>query len=230
MPQVTAKPLWRALATAAGVVTVAALGLGFWRLLEGAQAEAANWVMAAGGMGLVVFSTVQLHRDAQREKDRVAAARAKLKPAAWLARRMCEDGVIESDDSSRVDWMGRWFPLYTYSKGEERAPQGPLSVLQELMRETVTLAAEAGERDMIAADTAFDAFIAAANILNDLKTRNAEGEREKEYYEKYEDALISSCQKAVQHLATAARALQALAPRGPEEPVVPVSPKLRDER
>jgi hypothetical protein len=36
------------------------------------------------------------------------------------------------------------------------------------MRETVTLAAEAGDREVKAADTAFNAFIVAANILNQL--------------------------------------------------------------
>jgi len=230
MPPVKAVPFWRALATAAGAVTVAALGLGFWRLLEGAQAEAANWVMAAGGMGLVVFSTVQLHRDAQREKDRLSAARAKLKPAAWLARRMCEDALIQSDGESMGDWLLRWHTSDLLYIGKSKAPEHPLSVLQQLMRETVTLAAEAGEPDVTAADTAFDAFIAAANIINDLKARNAEQGREKDYYKELYDAAMSASRKAVQHLATAARALQALAPRGPEEPLVPVNPKFRDER
>jgi len=89
-------PWWLLLAAIAGVITVVALGLGVWQFLCHKQLEAANWAMAAGGMGIFIFSTVQLHRDAKREAGRLAGARAKLKPVAWLARRMCEQAVIES--------------------------------------------------------------------------------------------------------------------------------------
>src|SRR5258708_7852565 len=126
-------PWWLVLASMAGAVTFAALVLALRELLCGKQVGAASWVMAAGGMGIFIFSTVQLHRDGSRERDRLAGARAKLKPAAWLARRMCEQAVIESDGKSVHLWMARW----------ETRLSSPLNDLEARMRETVTLSAEA---------------------------------------------------------------------------------------
>ena len=93
------------------------------------------------------------------------------------------------------------------------------------MRETVTLAAEAGDSEVRAADKAFDAFIAAANILNELSLMNAAGAETPAY-----QATIPQGREAAKHLATAARELEALAPRGVEEPVVPGNPRFADER
>jgi hypothetical protein len=203
------------LAIAAGVITIAALARGAWQLVCGSEMEAANWVMAAGGMGIFIFSTVQLHRDAQREAERLAGARAKLKPVAWLARRMCEQAVIESNEKRMKEWLVRW-----YSVG---APY-PIDLLETRMRDTVTFAAEAAGDDVRAADTAFEAFIAAANILNALNAANVAGAEEIVY-----QAAVPRARLAATHLANAARALVALAPRATEEPAVPVTSKFRDE-
>ena len=214
------KTWWLVPAAVAGALTLVALGIGGWELYCGKNIEAANWVMAAGGLGLIVFSSVQLHREARREADRLAAARAKLKPAAWLARRSCEKGVIDSDgrgSSSGImqQWMMRWYG---------GAPT-PLDILEARMRETVTLAAEAGEGEVEAADTAFNAFIVAANILNDL---NATVGTTSDITTV--QAAIPKARRAAQFLAAAALALEPLAPRGPEEPAVPANPKFSDER
>lgn len=217
---------WRLFpAGAAGALTFVALGIGGWELLGGKNIEAANWVMAAGGLGLIVFSSVQLHREARREADRVAAARAKLKPAAWLARRMCEKAVIESGSGKPMNqWLAQWYvsPKVQLSGANVTAK---IDILQELMRETVTLAAEAGGEAVLAADTAFDAFITAANILNDLNA-TVGGTAETSVYQ----AAIPSARKAATHLASAAHALEVLARRGAEEPAMPVNPKFSDEK
>jgi hypothetical protein len=215
---------WLVLAMAAGGLTIIALGIGAWELYCGKNIEAANWVMAAGGLGIIVFSTVQLHRDQQREQDRLAAARAKLKPAAWLARRMCEQAVIESASKPMNQWLSRWFvgvrmPL----EGDIGA--NPIDVLQGLMRETVTLAAEASGADVRAADAAFDAFIAAANIINESYPTLYGGVDTTVY-----QAAMPTVRKAADHLAVAAHALEALAPRGTDEPGLPVNPRFIDQR
>ncbi len=229
MPRNT-KTLWLIPAVVAGGFTFAALGIGVWELYCGKNIEAANWVMAAGGLGLIVFSSVQLHREARREADRLAAARAKLKPAAWLARRMCEQGVIKSDGrgssgGTMKGWLANWYTSPKARLMEVGGSPARLDVLEELMRETVTLAAEAGETDVNAADRAFNAFIVAANILNELNA-TVGGAVDSLVY----DAAIPSARRAAQHLAAAALALVPLAPRGAEEPAVPADPKFSDER
>src|SRR5437870_1885625 len=159
------------IAVVAFVLTVGALGVGVWRLLCEQQMEAANWVMAAGGLGLIVFSAVQLHREAQREEARLTAARAKLKPAAWLARRMCDQSVIESNEQSMKLWLARWYSSQKARLMETGGIPTRIDILEALMRETVTLAAEAAAQDIDDADAAFSSFIVAANLLNDLNAR-----------------------------------------------------------
>jgi hypothetical protein len=235
------RTLWLIPAVAAGALTLVTLGIGGWELYCGKNIEAASWVMAAGGLGLIVFASVQLHRESQREDrrqaseaqheaERLAAARAKLKPAAWLARRMCEQGVIESDGrgssgGSMKRWLANWYTSPKARLMEVGGSPARIDVLQELMRETVTLAAEAGEGEVSAADRAFNAFIVAANVLNELNA-TVGGAVETPVY----DAAIPSARRAAQYLAAAALALEALAPRGTEEPAVPANPKFSDER
>jgi len=93
------------------------------------------------------------------------------------------------------------------------------------MRETVTLAAEAGGDDVRAADAAFDTFIAAANIINDLS---------KTLLGAQEDRALREAnprgREAANALAAAARALIPLAPRGTREPAMPVNPKFTYEQ
>jgi hypothetical protein len=204
-------------AVAAAALTVAALVVGVWQFVSGKTLDAANWVMAAGGLGIIVFSAVQLHREARREEDRLAAARAKLKPAAWLARRMCDQAVIESDSKPMNQWLMRWYiSPRTYA---ERGGIHPIDLLEERMRETVTLAAEVGSGDVCAADAAFSAFITAANIINDLNAKGITGALDS-------NVAIPAGRKAASHLFAAADALKALAPRGTDEPVVPANPKF----
>jgi hypothetical protein len=237
----TQKTLWLVPAVAVGALTLVTLGIGGWELYCGKNIEAASWVMAAGGLGLIVFASVQLHRESQREDrrqaseaqhqaERLAAARAKLKPAAWLARRMCEQGVIESDGKgssggSMQRWLARWYTSPKARMMEVGGSPARIDVLQELMRETVTLAAEASETEVSAADQAFNAFIVAANIMNELNA-TVTGAVEQTAIQ---DAMLRARQ-AAQHLATAAHALERLAPRGTEEPAVPANPKFSDER
>lgn len=216
--------VWFIPAVAAGVLTFVALAIGTWQLICGHNMEAANWVMAAGGLGLIVFSAVQLHREARREAAALSAARAKLKPAAWLARRMCEQGVIESNGKVINQWLWRWYTPQKQRMMEGGGPPNVLDVLEELMRETVTLAAEAGGQDMRAADAAFSAFIVAANILNELSAVLS-GVLDNSVYQ----AAIPKARTAASYLASAARELSALAPRGDEEPAVPAAPKFLGE-
>jgi|SRR5437016_3896542 len=230
------RTLWLVPGIAAGALTLVTLGIGGWELYCSKNIEAASWVMAAGGLGLIVFASVQLHRESQREDqrqaaeaqheaERLAAARAKLKPAAWLARRMCEQAVIESDEKPMNQWLARWYTSPRARMTEGGGPPDPISVLQELMRETVTLAAEAGEQEVQAADAAFADFIVAANILNDLNA-TISGAPEQVAYR----AAMPRARQAAEHLTTAARALERLAPRGTEEPTVPERAKFRDEQ
>jgi hypothetical protein len=208
--------LWLVPAVAAGALTFVALGIGGWELYCGKNIEAASWVMAAGGLGLIVFSSVQLHREARREADRLAAARAKLKPAAWLARRTCERGVIQSDGGTMQLWVTRWY---------SGTPPTWLEMLEARMRETVALAAEVGEDEVDAADKAFDACVKAANILSDLNTTLGTAQETTVV-----QAAMPKARQAAQHLAAAASALGRLVPRGTGEPAVPANPKFSDER
>ena len=112
-------------------------------------------------------------------------------------------------------WLAGWYV----------SPSIPLDVLEARMRETVTLASEAGEGEVQAADEAFNAFIVAANLLNDLNA-TVGGAVETAVH----DAAIPRARRAARHLAAAARALESVAPRGTEEPTVPADPKFSDER
>ncbi len=206
---------WLFFASMAGGITAITLGLGVWQFLCHEQMIAANWVMAAGGMGIFIFSTVQLHRDAKREAGRLAGARARLKPVAWLARRMCEKAVIESNEKRMREWLRPWY---------EGGHPYLIDVLETRLRETVTFAAEAAGDDVSAADTAFAAFIAAANILNALNAAQVAFAEEVVYQN-----AIPRARQAATYLAQAARALEPLARRAPEEPIVPVNAKFRDE-
>jgi hypothetical protein len=89
------------------------------------------------------------------------------------------------------------------------------------MRETVTLAAEVGGLDVGAADRAFDAFIRAADVINDMS---------KTLLGSQEDRILRvnnpRGREAANHLAVAARELGALAPRAPTEPDLPAQPKF----
>ncbi len=93
------------------------------------------------------------------------------------------------------------------------------------MRETVTLAAEADTVDVRASDEAFDAFIAAANIINELAPAAQTGMESSVY-----QSAITNARKAATHLGSAAHALAQLAPRSSEEPPVPRNPKFLDEK
>ena len=235
----TARPrVWLIPAFVVGPLTVASFGIGLWQLLSGKQIEAASWVMAAGGLGLIVFSSVQLYREAHREDERLAAARAKLKPAARLARRMCDQAVIESNGKFLNEWLARWYlsakARYEYVKagwtGDRLGPMDtevpsdrpdPIDRLEELLRETVTLAAETGGLEVEAADAALDAFILAANIINAITPKLT---RSLSTW-----PVPPQGRQAVQHLEAAARALLPLAPRGDEEPALPSNPKFEGE-
>ena len=80
-------------------------------------------------------------------------------------------------------------------------------------------------KEVQAADAAFADFIVAANILNDLNA-TISGAPEQVAYR----AAMPRARQAAEHLATAARALERLAPRGTEEPAVPERAKFRDEQ
>ncbi len=230
---------WIVPAVVAAALTFITLAIGIWELVRSRDIEAASWVMAAGGLGLVAFSSVQLHRESQRENrrqaaearhktERLAAARAKLKPAAWLARRMCRQAVSDSNGTALNRWLARWYTPPRLRGGyldEGGAAPDPINVLEERMRETVTLAAEAGGDDVRAADAAFEAFIAAANIINDM-AKTLLGPFDTSLLQ----AAIPRARKAVNYLATASRELESLAPPGEEEPCVSPDPKFPGER
>ncbi len=205
-------------AVVCAALTILALGIGVWEFISGKNIEAANWVMAAGGLGIVVFSAVQLYREAVHSEERLLAARAKLRPAARLARRSCEQALIEADRKPWNQWAARWFvPIRVKLSGS--GGLNPIDILEDRFRETVTLAAEAGAGDVRASEQGLDAFILAADIINDLEDYVAGG-MDAEVYQ----ALKSQAHEALEHLATAAKALEALAPKGPDEPEVPSSP------
>lgn len=215
--------LWLAPAVVAGAATFIALVVAVMEFWARRDMESANWAMAAGGLGLIVFTSIQLHREAQREGDRVAAARAKLKPVAWLARRMCEQAVIESQGKPMENWLSRWYTPTKQRLMESGGPPDTIDVLQNYLQEVVTLAAEAGGREVSAADYAFSAFIGAANIMNDVNATYLGGNRDK-----YQAAVIR-VRSAASQLATAADALATLAPRTTDEPVLPAAPRFIGE-
>jgi hypothetical protein len=174
----------------------------------------AEWLTAAGGFGLIAFAAVQLRLEGERDLQRREAARAKLKPVASLARRACERAVIESNGGALNHWLANWY----------RANQqgvSPIDALDKLMRETVTLAAEAGDTEVEAADAAFDAFIAAADIINNMSRTLTGAQEDRVLRENNPRGRV-----AANHLATAARELETLAPRRPNEPVVPAQPRF----
>jgi len=220
----------------AGILTLLSVFIGIREYIDGKDIEAANWVMAAGGLGLIVFASVQLSRETQREDqrqaaetrlklERLAAARAKLKPVAWLARRMCRQAVSDSNGVYMNQWVARWYtPRAPTAMGGSDAPD-PITVLEDRMRETVTFAAEAGADAVKAADSAFEAFIAAANIINDL-AQFIRGS----YETSVVDAAIPRARKAVDYLAVASTTLESLAPPGDEEPFVSPNPKFVGEK
>ena len=216
-------PAWRIPVYLVGGSTVAAFGIGVWQLLCDKQIEAASWVMASGGLGVIVFALVQLHREAQREQDRVTAARAKLKPAARLARRMCEKAVIDSNGKGLNQWLARWY-LPARARLESDLPD-PIQILEDRLRETVTLAAEAGAAEVEGADAALDKFILAADIINELAPT---------YGVAVDSAtlqgVIPQGRQAANHLAEAAASLEPLAKRNDTEPKLPVNPKFVGEQ
>ncbi len=69
----TTQRLWLVPAVIAGVLTSFSVAVVVQQYVSGKQIEAASWLMAAGGLLLVVFSSVQLHREARREENRQAA-------------------------------------------------------------------------------------------------------------------------------------------------------------
>ena len=228
--------LWLLPSIAAGVLTAVCLAVGIREYVCHKSIEAASWLMAAGSLGLIVFTSLQLHREAQREEnrrsadadrevERLAGARAKLKPVAWLARRMCEQAVIESDRESLNRWLARWYISRKVRMMEDAPGTSAIDLLQEYLREAVTLAAEAGADDVRVADAAFGAFISAANILNDMQARGLTGAVDTTTLQ----ADIPNARRAVNYLAAAARALEALAPRGSEEPRLPGAPRFEGE-
>src|SRR5262245_4337342 len=89
-------------------LAVYALGAGIGMFITGNTTGASNWVVASGGLGLIVFSAVQLRRDVRHDAERRAAARARLKPAAWIARRMCEAMVNNVEGRSVLGWVMIW--------------------------------------------------------------------------------------------------------------------------
>jgi len=227
---------WWLVPVVAGALTLISVVIGIREYLYGKDIEAANWVMAAGGLGLIVFASVQLHREteredqrqaaeAKRELERLAAARARLKPVAWLARRMCKQAVSDSNGTPLNQWLARWYTPIRARMMEGGGAPDPINVLEERLRETVTLAAEAGGDDVRAADSAFEAFIAAANIINYM-SKSLMGVAETSAVL----AAISRARKAADYLAAASKALEALAPPGDEEPFVSPNPKFFGEK
>ena len=215
--------LWLVPAFVAGAATFIALVVAVMEFCARRDMESANWAMAAGGLGLIVFTSIQLHREVQREGDRVVAARAKLKPVAWLARRMCEQAVIESQGKPMENWLARWYTPTKQRMMESGGPPDTIDVLQNYLQEVVTLAAEAGGREVSAADHAFTAFITAANTMNDVNATYLGGDAEK-----YQ-AAVTRVRSAATQLATAAEALTTLAPRTVDEPVMPATPRFVGE-
>lgn len=216
-PETSMTLRWRTALIVPILLALFSLGVGFFQFFcrEGGGAE---WLTAAGGFGLIAFAVVQLWLEHKREADRQEAARAKVKPVARLARRSCERAVIDSDGKALNQWLGDWYR----PSGQDLPP--PIDVLQQLLRETVTFAAEAGGTAVRAADTAFDAFIAAADVINEL-WRKLYGPQE----DKALRANNPRGRVAADHLARAARELEALAPRGAHEPEIPPRPKFLHE-
>jgi hypothetical protein len=127
---------------------------------------------------------------------------------------MCRQAVSDSNGGDAALWIRRWYSPPRLKSGfvdEGDPPPHPIDVLEERTRETVTLAAEAGGEHVRAADAAFEAFIAAANVINKTVTSVTAPAS---------SADIVRARKAVNYLATGSRALESLAPPGQEEPVV----------
>jgi hypothetical protein len=197
-----------------GLLAFFSLGVGLFQFFCRAGGGA-EWLTAAGGFALISFAAVQLHLEGSRESARQEAARAKLKPVARLARRACEAGVVASNGKALNQWLGEWYlPM-----GQDN--HAAIDVLETRMRETVTLAAEAGGPEVGKADRAFDAFIAAADIINEM-SKTLRGMQE----DKVLRDNNARGREAANHLAAAARELEGLSPRGQYEPAVLAEPRF----
>lgn len=202
-----------ALAILSGTLAILTAVIGVRHL--GTQPESPEWLTAAGGLALVSFGAVQLFLDVKQAGDRKTAAMAKVKPVAWLARRTCETAIIEHDGGHPAHWVNAWYERVT--KGGAKR----IDVFQQQLCDVVTLAAEAGADETVAADDAFGAFILAANTLNNLQKAFPSGGDA--------DAVakaVAAGEDTMRQLANVAKKLERFAKRAPDEPVVPQSPKL----
>jgi hypothetical protein len=76
--------------------------IGIWQFTLGKNMEAANWVMAAGGLALIVFSAVQLHREARREAEQLAAADGRGSSGGTMKQRLGAMVIQVSGCASRM--------------------------------------------------------------------------------------------------------------------------------
>ena len=169
--------------------------------------SASTVVTAAATLGLTFFAFVQVWREGKRD-DRLQQNRgAELGAVAWLARRSCEAMLWLERRVERDDWVKRV------------GMAAPLNLLQEHFLRVLQLGTEQGGQEAEHASAAFNAFIMAADRINNLGDPAWCEKAKAPAVEQEEREALEYLQQAVEELS-----VPVLAPRRRGEPAPPPLP------
>ncbi len=130
-----------------GAVAMAFLAGRMW----GSNSDAATWLTALATALLTVIAAVQVIREVAHGRETKDAARHKLLPHAWLARRNCLAAADEAKQFGCREWLLR----------NVRS----LDTVEERLVAVASLAAEVGGAEASAAHGALKTFLKAADIV-----------------------------------------------------------------
>jgi hypothetical protein len=119
--------------------------------LAGSQTDAATWLTALATALLTVIAGIQVAREIATTREGKTAARHKLLPHAWLARRNCLAAADEAKQFGCREWLKR--------------NVGVLDIVEERLVTVASLAAEVGGPEAGAAHEALKTFLEAADIV-----------------------------------------------------------------
>jgi len=129
-----------------------AVGVAF---LAGLLLRFPDYLTAAATAVLAGFAGVQIVREILAGRRREQGGQLRLTGAAWLARRSCGAAIARAGSSDVTGWA------------QAVGMSEPLDRLEARFREVLTLASEAGEPQAGIGRSAFSAFVAAADRINE---------------------------------------------------------------
>ena len=214
--------MYRWVSSAVIVVATTAAVIGIIQAIQNPEI-APQWLGAAATFGLLGFAAVQIVLDRKREEARDASARAHLSGPAWLARRTMEAVVRKAQKIDAPLSILEW---------ATSVRSDTLDRLEQQMLEVLRLSAQAGGEDSTTGFQAFEAFLGAADRINEIPTLpwTEIGPDYRRPGADTEQQWVTLHGGAMRHLRKGVKHLEHFAERMDHEPSLPKEPEHEDQQ